>query len=80
MPYKKRREKIYVCEDCGFSTGDVRLVTLKLKLYWKLELYSKNGNFIPRIGKLFQELENYSKNWKIIPKIGKLFQKFPKNS
>ena len=27
MPYKKRREKIYVCEECGFSTGDVRLVT-----------------------------------------------------
>ena len=26
MPYKKRREKIYVCEECGFSTGDVRLV------------------------------------------------------
>lgn len=24
MPYKKRREKIYVCEECGFSTGDVR--------------------------------------------------------
>lgn len=24
MPYKKRREKIYVCEDCGHSTGDVR--------------------------------------------------------
>jgi len=28
MPYKKRREKIYVCEDCGHSTGDVRLVFL----------------------------------------------------
>ena len=26
MPYKKRRDKIYVCEECGFSTGDVRLV------------------------------------------------------
>ena len=26
MPYKKRREKIYVCEECGYSTGDVRLV------------------------------------------------------
>lgn len=24
MPYKKRREKIYVCEECGYSTGDVR--------------------------------------------------------
>jgi len=24
MPYKKRRDKIYVCEECGFSTGDVR--------------------------------------------------------
>ena len=24
--YKQRREKIYVCEDCGYSTNDVRLV------------------------------------------------------
>jgi hypothetical protein len=24
--YKQRREKIYVCEDCGHSTHDVRLV------------------------------------------------------
>ena len=24
LAYKQRREKIYVCEDCGFSTNDVR--------------------------------------------------------
>ena len=26
LAYKQRREKIYVCEECGFSTSDVRLV------------------------------------------------------
>lgn len=24
LAYKQRRDKIYVCEDCGYSTGDVR--------------------------------------------------------
>ena len=28
LAYKQRRDKIYVCEECGFSTGDVRLVLI----------------------------------------------------
>ena len=35
MPYKKRREKIYVCEECGFSTGDVRLVLNLTQMIFK---------------------------------------------
>ena len=69
LAYKQRREKIYVCEECGYSTGDVRLVCLKnLKNFFSD--FKNNKTILIKINiKKSQKIQNKSKKFKKKSKI-----------